>query len=108
MHKTRFIWLKNPWNLTEAQHRRLSELEHLNLKINRAYLPQSSSIRAFLDLHAAPGWVQAVPEALVLRGPRIHAELPPLRDFAWRLRRHEKDILNYFRMPIDNGTVAQA
>ena len=21
------------------------------------------------------------------------------------LRRHEKDILNYFRMPIDNGTV---
>ena len=38
MHKTRFIWLKNPWNLTEAQHRRLSELEHLNLKINRAYL----------------------------------------------------------------------
>ena len=42
MHKTRFIWLKNPWNLTEAQHRRLSELEHLNLKINRAYLLGSS------------------------------------------------------------------
>ena len=27
MHKTRFIWLKNPWNLTERQHRRLSELQ---------------------------------------------------------------------------------
>ena len=38
LHKTRFIWLKNPWNLTETQHRRLAELEHLNLKINRAYL----------------------------------------------------------------------
>ena len=38
MHKTRCIWLKNPWNLTEAQHRRLGEPEHLNLKINRAYL----------------------------------------------------------------------
>ena len=38
MHKTRFIWLKNPWNLTETQHRRLGELERLNLKINRAYL----------------------------------------------------------------------
>jgi len=34
-----------------------------------------------------------------------HARLPPLRDFAWMLRRHEPDILNYFRMPIDNGTV---
>jgi len=23
MHKTRFIWRKHPWTLTEAQHRRL-------------------------------------------------------------------------------------
>ena len=28
-----------------------------------------------------------------------------MRDFAWMVRRHEDDILNYFRMPIDNGTV---
>ena len=28
-----------------------------------------------------------------------------MRDFAWLVRRHEDDILNYFRMPIDNGTV---
>ena len=38
MHKTRFIWLKNPSNLTERQAHRLGELERLNLKINRAYL----------------------------------------------------------------------
>ena len=34
-----------------------------------------------------------------------HSRPPPLRDFAWLVRRHEDDILNYFRMPIDNGTV---
>ena len=28
-----------------------------------------------------------------------------MRDFAWMLRRREDDILNYFRVPIDNGTV---
>ena len=28
-----------------------------------------------------------------------------MRDFAWMLRRHEEDIRNYFRMPIDSGTV---
>ena len=28
-----------------------------------------------------------------------------MRDFAWMVHRHEQDILNYFRMPIDNGTV---
>ena len=38
MYKTRFIGLKNPWNLTEGQAFRLGELERLNLKINRAYL----------------------------------------------------------------------
>lgn len=38
MARTRYIWLKNPWNLTENQKIRLSELEQLNLKINRAYL----------------------------------------------------------------------
>lgn len=35
---TKYIWLKNPWNLTEKQKVRLSDLERLNLKINRAYL----------------------------------------------------------------------
>ena len=43
MHKTRFIWLKKPWNLTEAQHQRLGALERLNLKINRAYLLNMSA-----------------------------------------------------------------
>ena len=32
MYKTRFIWLKNPCNLTEGQAFRLGELERLNLK----------------------------------------------------------------------------
>lgn len=38
MAKSRYIWLKNPWNLTSSQQVRLAELEKLNLKINRAYL----------------------------------------------------------------------
>lgn len=32
MYKTRFIWLKNPWNLTKARAFRLGELERLNRK----------------------------------------------------------------------------
>ena len=34
-YKTRFIWLKNRWNLTAHQAFRLSALERLNLKIHR-------------------------------------------------------------------------
>ena len=28
-----------------------------------------------------------------------------MRDFAWMLRRHQDDILNYFKVKIDNGAV---
>ena len=101
MHKTRFIWLKNPWNLTEAQHRRLSELEHLNLKINRAYLLKE--LFAHFWTYRRAGWAKRYLKRWFWWA--THSRLPPLRDFAWMLRRHEKDILNYFRMPIDNGTV---
>ena len=38
MKNSRYIWLKNPWNLTPKQEARLSSLEKMNLKINRAYL----------------------------------------------------------------------
>ena len=38
MKDSRYIWLKTPWNLTPKQRVRLSSLEHMNLKINRACL----------------------------------------------------------------------
>jgi transposase len=35
---SKYLFLKNPWNLTPKQHQQLAYLEKLNLKINRAYL----------------------------------------------------------------------
>jgi transposase len=101
MHKTRFIWLKNPWNLTESQALRLGTLERLNLKINRAYLLKEL-FRNFWEYRRA-GWAKRYLKQWFWWA--THSRLPPLRDFAWLVRRHEDDILNYFRIPIDNGTV---
>lgn len=101
MAKTRYIWLKNPWNLTETQALRLGELEHLNLKINRAYLLKEL-FRHFWDYRWA-GWAKKYLKRWFWWA--THSRLAPMRDFAWMLRRHQDDILNYFRMPIDNGTV---
>ena len=101
MYKTRFIWLKNPWNLTEGQAFRLGELEQLNLKINRAYLLKEL-FRHFWDYTYA-GWARRYLKRWFWSA--THSRLEPMRDFAWMVRRHEEDILNYFRMPIDNGTV---
>ena len=101
MYKTRFIWLKNPWNLTEGQTFRLGELERLNLKINRAYLLKEL-FRHFWDYNSA-GWARRYLKRWFWWA--THSRLEPVREFAWMVRRHEEDILNYFRMPIDNGTV---
>ena len=101
MYKTRFIWLKNPWNLTESQALRLGALERLNLKINRADLLKEL-FRDFWEYRRA-GWAKRYLKKWFWWA--THSRLPPLRDFAWLVRRHEDDILNYFRMPIDNGTV---
>ena len=101
MAKTRYLWLKNPWNLTEKQQLRLSELEKLNLKINRAYLLKEA-FREFWDASQPTGAKRYLDKWFWWA---THSRLPPMRDFAWMLRRHQDDLLNYFNLPIHNGTV---
>lgn len=98
---TRYIWLKNPWNLTDKQRLRLSELEHLNLKINRAYLLKEQFRQFWEYLYPANArkflkqWFWWA----------THSRLEPMRDFAWMLRRHEEDLMNYFKLRITAGPV---
>lgn len=101
MAKTRYIWLKNPWNLTDKQQARLSQLEQLNLKINRAYLLKEA-FREFW-CYSRSGWAKRYLDKWFWWA--THSRLQPMREFAWMLRRHQDDLMNYFRMPIHNGTV---
>lgn len=98
---TKYIWLKNPWNLTPKQRERLGLLEKLNLKINRAYLLKES-FRQF--------WDYVYPESARKFLKKwfwwaTHSRLVPMRDFAWMLRNHEYDILNFFKLKINAGIV---
>lgn len=101
MAKTRYIWLKNPWNLTGQQKGRLAELEKLNLKINRAYLLKEA-FRKFWE-YRNPVWAKHYLDKWFWWA--THSRLQPMRDFAWMLRRRQDDLLNYFNAPIDNGIV---
>lgn len=98
---SRYIWLKNPWNLTDKQAARLSTLEKLNLKINRAYLLKES-FRQFWS-YKRKGWAKKFLDKWFWWA--THSRLQPMRDFAWMLRRKEENILSYFKMPISNGSV---
>ncbi|MEJ5378065.1 MAG: ISL3 family transposase, partial [bacterium] len=101
LKRTRYIWLKNPWNLTQQQRIRLSELEKLNLKINRAYLLKEAFRRFWNYLH--PAWANRFLQQWFWWA--THSRLQPMRNFAWMLRRHQENILSYFNVRIDNGAV---
>ena len=102
MYKTRFIWLKNPWNLTEGQAFRLGELERLNLKINRAYLLKEL-FRHFWDYRRA-GWAKKATSRSGSGGQPI----PDYRQCAtspgwFAVTKATSSTTS--RVPIDNGTV---
>ncbi len=101
MKNTRYIWLKNPWNLTDNQRLTLGNLEKLNLKINRAYLIKEA-FRIFWS-YRRMGWAAKYLKKWFWWA--THSRLKPIRDFAWLIRNHEENILSYFHLPIHNGTV---
>jgi transposase len=98
---TRYLWLKNPWNLTEKQQARFSLLEKLNLKINRAYLLKEA-FRDFWD-YTSRAWAEKYLNQWLWWA--THSRLNPFRDFAGLIKRHKENILSYFRMPITNAGV---
>ena len=101
LKRTRYIWLKNPENLTDKQRGRLGHLEQLNLRCNRAYLLKES-FREFWE-YKRKGWAKRFLKKWFWWA--THSRLKPMRDFAWMLRRHEEDILSYFDERISNGAV---
>jgi transposase len=98
---TKYIWLKNPWNLTDNQRVRFSELEKVNLKTHRAYLLKEA-FRKFWD-YTYPAWAEKYLSQWFWWA--THSRLEPMRDFAWMIREHQEEILNYFHMRITNATV---
>jgi transposase len=96
---SRYIWLKNPWNLTDKQKTTLSHLETLNLTIHRAYLLKES----FRDF-----WQSTTKEVAAKYLEQWYSwadesAIKPMQDVARLLRKHEENILTYFDMPISNG-----
>jgi transposase len=97
----KYIFLKNPENLTPKQKSRLSVLVKMNLKTNRAYLLKE----AFREVWRYQSKWGARRYLKKWFWWATHSRLEPLRDFAWLLRRHEEDVLNWFEVPINNGSV---
>jgi len=76
LKRTRYIWLKNPENLTDKQRARLGHLEKLNLRSNRAYLLKESFRELWNYRHK--GWARRFLKKWFWWA--THSRLKPMRD----------------------------
>jgi transposase len=81
--RTRFLWLKNPWNLQPIERRRLSALCRLNLPIVRAYLLKEEFQR-FWD-YVRAGWAER--HLRHWHGWAMRSRLEPMKVFARMIKR---------------------
>jgi transposase len=99
LKRTRYIWLKNPENLTEKQRKDLGSLKDMRLKTSKAY-EIKLSLRDFWELR------DPVMAQLYLKKWYFwatHSRLPPIIEKAKTIKNHWDGILNYINTRINNG-----
>jgi transposase len=98
---TRYIWLRNPENLSERQRATLDALPTRTLKTARAY-----QIRlAFQDLYEQDSPEQAAQHLKRWYFWATHSRLEPVIDAAHTVKRHWDGILRWFDSKIANGLI---
>jgi transposase len=98
---TRYLWLRNPDNLSERQRGIFDDLPLRHLKTARAY-----RIRlAFQEFYDQPS--TAAGTAFLKRWYfwATHSRLPPIIDAAHTVKRHWDGILRWFHSKIANGLI---
>jgi len=83
------------------EHRDLGHLEQFNLRSNRACLLKES-FHEFWDYDTKDGARKSLKKWFWWA---THSRLKLIRDFAWTMKNHIDDLLNYFELRIDNGAV---
>jgi transposase len=99
LKKTRYIWLKNPDNLTEMQKETLGSLKDMNLKTVRAY-NLKLSLQVFWSIED-----RLLAEDYLKKWYfwATHSRIKPMIEVAKTIKAHWNGILNYFDSRITNG-----
>lgn len=91
--KSKYCFLKNPENLTEAQSVKLNDILQYDLKSVRAY-QLKESFQLFWE-YRSPYWAQKYLKLWC--GRAMRSRLPPIKKFVKTVRRHEELMMNWFR-----------
>jgi len=99
LKKTRYVWLKNPENLTISQNERFRSLKDLRLKTLKAYNIKLA-LRDFWNYKnplSAEGYLKR------WYFWATHSRLKPVIDCAKTIKQHWNGVTNYIKTKIDNG-----
>jgi transposase len=97
---TRYIWLKNPSNLTVKQKRKLESLSTLNLKTARAYRIKLA-LQEFYTL--PPDKAEAYLKRWYFWV--THSRLEPMIEAAKMIKRHWQGVVNFTLSHLSNGVL---
>jgi len=100
LSRSRYIWLKNPQNLSSKQSDKLDKLtlKKLNLKTSRAYHIKLN----FQEIFNHPHYIA---EQLLKKWFfwATHSRLQPIIDAAYTIKRHWNGVLQWFKSQITNA-----
>ena len=96
---TRYLWIRNPENLSDRQRTALDALPHQHLKTARAWRIKL----AFQDLYDMETPEQAAAHLKRWYHWATHSRLRPMVDAAHSVKRHWDGILRWFHSKIANG-----
>lgn len=99
LKQTRYLWLKNPTNLTDKQRRKMESLTGHNLKTSRAYQIRLTLQELFKQPNREAG------ETFLKRWYfwATHSRLEPIIQAAKTIKRHWEGVLNWFDSLITMG-----
>jgi transposase len=101
LKKTRYIWLKNPQNLTAKQRKKLDSLKNEHMDTVRAY-NLKLSFQGFFNQPDREVGAQYLKDWFYWA---THSKLLPLVNAAYTVKDHWEGILNWFNSHISNGVL---
>jgi transposase len=101
LRNTRYLWLKNPSNLTQKQTSWLTDIKKLDLKTARAYHLKTALQR--LWEHTDPAQAERYLKKWYFWA--THSRLEPMVQAAKTIKRHWDGVLQFIQSHISNGVI---
>ena len=102
LKSSRYVWLKNPENLTEKQKKQLETLRFENLKTAKVYQMKLTFQDIYRNIREPIAAAAAIKKWLAWA---VRSRIEPIKDFAKMVKSHMPGIMRYFTSHLTSGAM---